>query len=138
MGDLSRELLTFLLETSLLGEFDAAACEMVCQRADVGQLLEEARRRRLLEMEMTEEPGGGVRVRHQDWLADFLRRELALRTPRQRLVELHHRAASVSPRGQAIELLLGKLRETKSNFEFLVQVQKTTPVAVGHSDDDEL
>ena len=39
---------------------------------------------------------------------------------------------------QAIELLLGKLRETKSNFEFIVQVQKTTPVAVGSSDDDEL
>ena len=33
--------------------------------------------------------------------------------------------------------LLGKLRETKSNFEFLVQVQKTTPVAVGGSSDDE-
>ena len=30
---------------------------------------------------------------------------------------------------QAIELLLGKLRETKSNFEFLLQVQKTTPMA---------
>ncbi|ADG73963.1 transcription termination factor Rho [Cellulomonas flavigena DSM 20109] len=28
---------------------------------------------------------------------------------------------------QAIELLLGKLRETKSNVEFLLQVQKTTP-----------
>ena len=39
-------------------------------------------------------------------MADFLRRELALRTPPHRLVELHHRAASVSPRGQAIELLL--------------------------------
>ena len=39
---------------------------------------------------------------------------------------------------QAIELLLGKLRETKSNLEFLLQVQKTTPVAVGSSDDDEL
>ncbi|GIG41481.1 transcription termination factor Rho [Cellulomonas phragmiteti] len=31
---------------------------------------------------------------------------------------------------QAIELLLGKLRETKSNVEFLLQVQKTTP---GHN-----
>ncbi|MEZ0448997.1 transcription termination factor Rho [Cellulomonas sp. ICMP 17802] len=28
---------------------------------------------------------------------------------------------------QAIELLIGKLRETKSNVEFLLQVQKTTP-----------
>jgi len=31
---------------------------------------------------------------------------------------------------QAVELLLGKLRETKSNVEFLLQVQKTTP---GHN-----
>ena len=32
---------------------------------------------------------------------------------------------------QAIELLLNKLRETKSNYEFLLQVQKTTPQAGG-------
>jgi transcription termination factor Rho len=38
---------------------------------------------------------------------------------------------------QAIELLLGKLRETKSNYEFLLQVQKTTPVAVGSASDDD-
>ncbi|MCB0916635.1 MAG: transcription termination factor Rho, partial [Actinobacteria bacterium] len=28
---------------------------------------------------------------------------------------------------QAIELLLGKLRNTKTNYEFLMQVAKTTP-----------
>ena len=32
---------------------------------------------------------------------------------------------------QAIELLLSKLRETASNYEFLMQVQKTTPMAPG-------
>ncbi|HWK92844.1 MAG TPA: transcription termination factor Rho [Luteimicrobium sp.] len=32
---------------------------------------------------------------------------------------------------QAIELLLGKLKDTKSNVEFLLQVQKTTPGALG-------
>ncbi|MCU0283139.1 MAG: transcription termination factor Rho [Candidatus Nanopelagicales bacterium] len=37
---------------------------------------------------------------------------------------------------QAIELLLNKLRETKSNYEFLVQVQKTTPTASGSRSDD--
>jgi transcription termination factor Rho len=37
---------------------------------------------------------------------------------------------------QAIELLLGKLRETKSNIEFLLQVQKTTPMVGASSDDD--
>ncbi|MFC0716089.1 transcription termination factor Rho [Cellulomonas biazotea] len=36
---------------------------------------------------------------------------------------------------QAIELLIGKLRETKSNVEFLLQVQKTTPGnAIGDGD----
>ena len=32
---------------------------------------------------------------------------------------------------QAIELLLNKLRDTKTNFEFLLQVQKTTPTTNG-------
>jgi transcription termination factor Rho len=35
---------------------------------------------------------------------------------------------------QAIELLINKLRETKSNYEFLLQVQKTTPSANGSDD----
>jgi transcription termination factor Rho len=39
---------------------------------------------------------------------------------------------------QAIELLLGKLRETRTNYEFLLQVQKTSPAIAGStgSDDD--
>jgi transcription termination factor Rho len=37
---------------------------------------------------------------------------------------------------QAVELLQSKLRETKSNYEFLLQVQKTTPTASGMRDDD--
>ncbi len=37
---------------------------------------------------------------------------------------------------QAMELLLSKLRETKSNDEFLLQVQKTTPTAPGMRSDD--
>lgn len=36
---------------------------------------------------------------------------------------------------QAIELLLSKLRETQSNVEFLLQVQKTTPAPPGHAGD---
>ena len=36
---------------------------------------------------------------------------------------------------QAIELLLSKLRETQSNVEFLLQVQKTTPTLPGQHDD---
>ena len=37
---------------------------------------------------------------------------------------------------QAIELLLTKLRETKSNLEFLLQVQKTTPSVTASESDD--
>ena len=37
---------------------------------------------------------------------------------------------------QAIELLLTKLRETKSNLEFLMQIQKTTPSVTGSESDD--
>lgn len=36
---------------------------------------------------------------------------------------------------QAIELLLNKLRETKSNFDFLMQVQKTTPSVTGEEEE---
>ena len=35
---------------------------------------------------------------------------------------------------QAIELLINKLRETKSNYEFLLQVAKTTPMSGGFED----
>jgi transcription termination factor Rho len=37
---------------------------------------------------------------------------------------------------QSIELLLSKLRQTQSNIEFLMEVQKTTPAASGSSDDE--
>ncbi len=37
---------------------------------------------------------------------------------------------------QAIELLLSRLREAKTNYEFLMQVQKTTPGAPGQPDED--
>jgi transcription termination factor Rho len=36
----------------------------------------------------------------------------------------------------ALELLIGKLKESKSNIEFLLQVNKTTPSAGGRSTDD--
>src|SRR6056297_2622750 len=37
---------------------------------------------------------------------------------------------------QSIELLLGKLRENDNNYDFLLQVQKTTPSVQGSSDED--
>ena len=45
------------------------------------------------------------------------------------------RVMSALDQQQAIELLLSKLRETQSNVEFLLQVQKTTPTPPGHGDD---
>ncbi|EYR63560.1 transcription termination factor Rho, partial [Actinotalea ferrariae CF5-4] len=45
------------------------------------------------------------------------------------------RVMSALDQQQAIELLLSKLRETSSNVEFLLQVQKTTPSAPGHHHD---
>lgn len=45
------------------------------------------------------------------------------------------RVMSALDQQQAIELLLNKLRETHSNVEFLLQVQKTTPTAPGHRED---
>ena len=38
---------------------------------------------------------------------------------------------------QSIELLLNKLRQTKTNFEFLLEVQKTSPNANGSMSDDD-
>jgi transcription termination factor Rho len=46
------------------------------------------------------------------------------------------RVMSALDQQQAIELLLSKLRETSSNVEFLLQVQKTTPSAPGHHGND--
>jgi len=37
---------------------------------------------------------------------------------------------------QSIELLLSKLRENDNNYDFLLQVQKTTPAVQGSSDED--
>jgi transcription termination factor Rho len=45
------------------------------------------------------------------------------------------RVMSALDQQASIELLLGKLRETRSNVEFLLSVQKTTPNAPGHRDD---
>ncbi len=38
---------------------------------------------------------------------------------------------------QSIELLLSKMRDTKSNFQFLMEVQKTTPAGPNGSSDED-
>ena len=37
---------------------------------------------------------------------------------------------------QSIELLLGKLRENDNNYDFLLQVQKTTPAVQGSTEEE--
>jgi transcription termination factor Rho len=45
------------------------------------------------------------------------------------------RVLSALDNQQAIELLLERLKQTKSNVEFLMQVQKSTPVPGRESED---
>ncbi|BDO41523.1 transcription termination factor Rho [Cellulomonas sp. NTE-D12] len=55
------------------------------------------------------------------------REEILMSTDELKIVYKLRRVLGALDQQQAIELLLGKLRETKSNVEFLLQVQKTTP-----------
>ncbi|KGM02709.1 transcription termination factor Rho, partial [Cellulomonas cellasea] len=60
--------------------------------------------------------------------ASGTRREEILMAPDElKIVWKLRRVMGALDQQQAIELLLGKLRETRSNAEFLMQVQKTTP-----------
>jgi transcription termination factor Rho len=68
--------------------------------------------------------------------ASGTRREEILIAPDElKIVWKLRRVMGALDQQQAIELLLGKLRETKSNVEFLLQVQKTTPGMGGKNDD---
>lgn len=68
--------------------------------------------------------------------ASGTRREEILISPDElKIVWKLRRVMGALDQQQAIELLLGKLRETKSNVEFLLQVQKTTPGTGGKSED---
>lgn len=60
------------------------------------------------------------------------REEVLMSTDELKIVYKLRRVLGALDQQQAIELLLGKLRETKSNVEFLLQVQKTTPGTNGH------
>ena len=65
--------------------------------------------------------------------ASGTRREEILMAPDElRIVWTLRRVMGALDQQQAIEVLLDKLRKTKSNAEFLLQVQKTTPGAPVH------
>ncbi|WP_028051034.1 transcription termination factor Rho [Cellulomonas sp. URHD0024] len=55
------------------------------------------------------------------------REEILMANDELKIIYKLRRVMGALDQTQAIELLIGKLRETKSNVEFLLQVQKTTP-----------
>ena len=66
------------------------------------------------------------------------REELLMGRDELQIVWKLRRVLSALEGQQALELLLQKLRQTKSNVEFLMEVNRTTPTASGlrGSDDD--
>ncbi|TCO18617.1 transcription termination factor Rho [Kribbella steppae] len=64
------------------------------------------------------------------------REELLMSKDETQVVWKLRRVLSALDGQAALELLIGKLKESKSNIEFLLQVNKTTPSAGGRSTDD--
>ncbi|TWD75119.1 transcription termination factor Rho [Kribbella amoyensis] len=72
-----------------------------------------------------------------DVVASGTRREELLMSKEETSVVWKLRRVLSALDGQAaLELLIGKLKESKSNIEFLLQVNKTTPSAGGRNTDD--
>lgn len=117
--DLDPQLQRFVLTTSLLRDFDLEACKAVLGVADVRDLFDEVRRRGLIDWGSGDH-GGAFVAHYHDRIADFLRRELTATTAPAELVELHRRAASVSSRADAIDLLL-EVGEVGAAAELVVE-----------------
>jgi transcription termination factor Rho len=68
--------------------------------------------------------------------ASGTRREEMLLSPDEvKITWRLRRALAGLDQQQALEIVLRNLKETQSNVEFLVQVQKSVPAANGHKDD---
>jgi transcription termination factor Rho len=65
------------------------------------------------------------------------REELLMSKDELQIVWKLRRVVAALDGQQALELLLSKLRQTKTNVEFLMQVNKTTPTAAGLRDADD-
>jgi transcription termination factor Rho len=65
------------------------------------------------------------------------REELLMSKDELQIVWKLRRVVSALEGQQALELLLTKLKQTKTNVEFLMQVNKTTPTAAGLRDADD-
>jgi len=62
--------------------------------------------------------------------------ELLMSSEELKIVWKLRRVLHALDQQQSIELLLSKLRENDNNYDFLLQVQKTTPAVSGSSDED--
>ena len=62
--------------------------------------------------------------------------ELLMSSDELKIVWKLRRVLHALDQQQSIELLLSKLRENDNNYDFLLQVQKTTPAVSGSEDDD--
>ena len=62
--------------------------------------------------------------------------ELLMTSDELKIVWKLRRVLHALDQQQSIELLLSKLRENDNNYDFLLQVQKTTPAVQGSSDED--
>ncbi|MBV6509396.1 MAG: HTH-type transcriptional regulator MalT [Acidimicrobiales bacterium] len=103
LADLPADLRSFLLETSLLGEFDAEMCAAVTGRDDAAALLDEILRRDLFVGQFGDEQAA---LRYHDLFAGFLRERLITERPRPEVDALRRRAAACSPTGDALRLLV--------------------------------
>lgn len=108
LQQLDPELRRFVLETSLLDTLDVASCKAVTETNATAELLEQARKRGLVERVASSDnaDGSGVTMRYHDRIAAFLRAELAAQTETADRAALCRRAAAVSTPMRAIDLLL--------------------------------
>jgi|TARA_B100001057_G_C22145798_1_gene679989 transcription termination factor Rho len=62
--------------------------------------------------------------------------ELLMSSDELKIVWKLRRVLHALDQQQSIELLLGKLRENDNNYDFLLQVQKTTPAVQGSTEEE--
>ena len=95
-----------MLETAVLDDLTPELCQVVTERHDAPDLLDEVFRRNLF-LTSTESENGEFAYRYHDLFADFLRQRLTRERSPQQIQTLHARAArAVSTADQAIRHFL--------------------------------
>lgn len=107
LHELDEEFQRFVLRTSLLDELDVASCTQLTGTDHAESLLEQARRRGMVErVAPTDSSSGSGTLRYYDRIGAFLRAELRARTSAAELSELFRSAARLCSPMTAIALLL--------------------------------